>query len=140
MSDPVGARGYSLTTASRDVAGLFDRAVIAYLGARSDARPLLDSVLDLDPGCVLAHCFDGYLHLLASTSSTLGAAQSALERGRRVAAGTVVTDREASHLAALAAWVGGDFAAAATEWGRLLDRFPRDILTIRVSQFVLSYL
>jgi hypothetical protein len=51
-----------------------------------------------------------------------------------------LTRREQLHLGALDAWSSGDLGAAAARWDVLLTEFPRDLLALRVSQFVLSYL
>jgi tetratricopeptide (TPR) repeat protein len=44
------------------------------------------------------------------------------------------------HVAALDAWSSGDMRGAAKVWDTILDEFPRDLIALKVSQFVLSYL
>ena len=126
--------------ADADTASLYDKAVTAYLGARADTRQQLSKVLEADPSCVLGHCFDGYLSMLASRRSSVGAASQALERARSAARETTLTGRERWHLDALEAWSTGDMRRAADLWNDLLQNHPRDLVALKVSQFVLSYL
>jgi tetratricopeptide (TPR) repeat protein len=116
-----------------------DAAVDAYLGARLDTRVRLDSVLSADPECVIARCFDGYLHMLSSNGEGHQRALAALDATRATQAANM-TRREALHVAALDAWSHGDMRAAADQWDALLADSPRDIMAIKASQFVLSYL
>ena len=126
--------------ADADTASLYDKAVTAYLGARADTRQQLSKVLEADPSCVLGHCFDGYLSMLASRRSSVGASSQALERARSAARETTLTGRERWHLDALEAWSTGDMRRAADLWNDLLQNHPRDLVALKVSQFVLSYL
>jgi hypothetical protein len=137
MTRPVDAQGYPLTVANAESADLWHRAVEGYLGARADVRQRVDALLAADPGSVLGHCLDGYLHLLSGTASSLGGARAALERARGAVG---ATRREELHVAALGEWVAGDLEAAARHWLLLLADHPRDLVAIRISQFVLSYL
>ena len=117
---------------------LLDHAVMGYAGARRDTRDRLAAVLAADPTCVMAHHLDGYLHMLSSKRDGIPQARAALTR----AAGTAKTmaPRERLHHAALDAWSRGDMRRAAGIWDTLLDEFPRDLVALKVSQFVLSYL
>jgi tetratricopeptide (TPR) repeat protein len=137
MARPADEQGHALTATDAESADLWRHAVRGYLGARADARDRVDALLAADPRMVLGHCLDGYLHLLSSTSSALGSARTALARARGVGG---ATRREELHLAALGGWTEGDLEAAAGHWRTLLADYPRDLLAIRVSQFVLSYL
>ena len=125
--------------ADAGIASMYDRAVSSYLGARADTRQHLTALLDADPTCVLGHCLDGYLSMLASRRSTVGAASQSLELARAAARGSL-TSREGLHLDALDAWTRGDMRRAADVWDDLLRNHPRDVVALKVSQFVLSYL
>jgi tetratricopeptide (TPR) repeat protein len=140
MSMWVDARDEPVQAASADAVHHLGRAVDAYLGARADTRAKLAVALSADPHCILAHCLDGYLWMGASRRDEFPAALGALTRAYAAAARTPVTTREAGHLAALTAWTRGDMPGAARHWDAILAEHPRDILALRVSQFVLSYL
>ena len=135
------AQDQPMVAASRESAGRFDRAVEAYLGARLDFPERLAALVRDDPACVLGHCLDGYRHLLSSKRPGIRDAAEALGRAEAAAAGGgSVTARERSHLRALAAWVAGDMRAAVEAWDAALTAGPRDVVALKVSQFVLSYL
>lgn len=134
------ARDEPVAASTLDAVQQLDRAVAAHLGARADTRDQLAAVLEADPTCVLAHCLDGYLRMAASRRDGFPDALGALTRARWAAEHSQVTAREALHIAALTAWTRGDMPGAARQWDAVLADHPRDIMALRVSQFVLSYL
>jgi tetratricopeptide (TPR) repeat protein len=119
---------------------MIERVIEAFLGARADTRECLAEYLRTDPDCALAHCLDGYLHMMASKRDLQPLAVASLRRAERVVARSPEARRDQLHVAALDAWTRGEMREAAEHWDRLLIEFPRDILALRVSQFVLSYL
>jgi tetratricopeptide (TPR) repeat protein len=132
--------GEPIRAASQETVRLFDHAVTGYARARRDTRDRLTAVLASDPACVMAHCLDGYLHMLSSKRDGLARAREALARAHRSAGTHALPRREQLHAAALDAWSRGDMRGAASVWDTLLDEFPRDLIALKVSQFVLSYL
>ena len=131
--------GVETQAASQETVRLLDHAVTGYARARRDTRDRLNVVLESDPTCVMAHCLDGYFHMLSSKRDGMPRAREALARAI-AAAGTSAARREQLHLAALDAWSRGDMRGAAATWDTILDAFPRDLIALKVSQFVLSYL
>jgi tetratricopeptide (TPR) repeat protein len=130
----VDIRGEPVAAASRETIVRLDDAIDAYLGARADTRDRLNRVLDGEPENALARCLDGYLHMLSSR-------REGFARAREVVTATVPsTRRETLHLGALDAWSQGDMQEAARRWDVVLDEHPRDLVALKVSQFVLSYL
>lgn len=134
------AQGLEMLAAGREEADRFDRAVTAYLGARADTRDLVDDAVRQDPNNVMARCLDGYLHMQAGTRAGIRAARAIARDAASRAEQAPIGTREASHVAALAAWSSGDLHGAVDHWRALLADHPRDILAIRISQFLLSYL
>jgi tetratricopeptide (TPR) repeat protein len=131
--------GVELRAASQETVQLLDHAVTGYARARRDTRARLSAVLESDPSCVMAHCLDGYFHMLASKRDAMSRAREALGGAIDAAAGSAPR-REQLHIAALDAWSRGDMRGAARVWDSVLDEFPRDLVALKVSQFVLSYL
>ncbi|MGH7720046.1 MAG: tetratricopeptide repeat protein, partial [Gemmatimonadaceae bacterium] len=137
-----------MTEAARDPRGATDRAIdeqlehaiAAYLGARADTRQRIEVVLASDPGCVMGHCLDGYVSMTSSTRESTDRARESVQRARAAARGRHTTPREAGHVVALEAWSRGDMRGAVKSWEALLAEWPRDIVALKVSQFVLSYL
>jgi len=141
MSRMMDAQGQSIAVASAESAGLLARTIDAYLGARVDTRERLGALLDADPSCVMGHCLDGYLHMLSSKRAAFVLATAALERAKSAASSTAgVSQRERLHIDALSTWSRGDLRGAAHLWDAILAEYPRDIVALKVSQFVLSYL
>ena len=135
------AQGQSIVAASAEGAGLFAHTVDAYLGARVDTRDRLGRLLDADPSCVMGHCLDGYLHMLSSKRAGFALATAALARAQSAVLSTTgASQRERLHVDALSMWSRGDLRAAAHIWDSILAEYPRDIVALKVSQFVLSYL
>ena len=117
------ARGQPVVAATPDSVRGLDAAIDAYLGARNDARARLDAVLGEDPSCVLAHCMDGYLHLLSSKRIGFAPAARALDNAREAAGRlSALALRERAHVAALDAWCDGDLRGAAHHWDAALDQ------------------
>lgn len=134
------ARGHATTASSAEGVRLLDHTVSGYLGARADTRQRLAAALDADQGCALLHCLDGYFCMLSSKREAVAGAASALARAGDARAGRELEQREELHLSALAAWAAGDMRGAVRYWDALLADHPRDIVALKVSQFVLSYL
>jgi tetratricopeptide (TPR) repeat protein len=119
---------------------LLDAAVFSYARARRDTRERVAAVLESDPTCVTAHALDGYLHMLSSKRDGMALARQALARARQAVGNHGLARSDALHLAALDAWSLGDMRGAASIWDAILDENPRDLVALKVSQFVLSYL
>ena len=129
-----------MTAASGEVARALDDVVDAYLGARSDTLDRLARVIEMDHDFAFAHCLDGYLRMLASKREGTELARKALDRAREAALRRPPTPREDRHMEALAAWTRGDLRQAVAHWLAILKDDALDLVAIKVSQFVLSYL
>jgi tetratricopeptide (TPR) repeat protein len=134
------ARGLPVTATSADAVRLLDEAIEAYAGARTDTRARLDAALTADADFTLAHCLDGYLRMLSSKLEGTEQARRAVVRARETAFGQRPSARELLHVDALDAWSRGDMRGAVDHWIAILREHPLDLLAIKVSQFVLSYL
>jgi tetratricopeptide (TPR) repeat protein len=132
--------GEPIQATSHEAVELFDDAVTAYARARRTTRDRLTEALAADPHCVLAHCLDGYLYMLSSKRDSVPRAREALARADGAAGRNPSARREQLHRAALDAWSSGDMRGAAAVWDTVLAEFPRDLIALKVSQFVLSYL
>jgi tetratricopeptide (TPR) repeat protein len=133
-------RGLAITAASGESVRRLDAAIDSYLGARSDTRTRLEAVIEHDPDFAFAHCIDGYLHMLSSQRAGRERARRSLARARTAGFARAPTRRETRHIDALDAWSRGDMRGAAAAWRAILGDDPLDLVAIKVSQFVLSYL
>lgn len=134
-------RGVLITTANAEVALQFDATVISFLGQRPETGALLAATLQNDPDLVAGHCMAGLCQMLAATRPLAVQAGRSLALARAAFTQRGGTRREATLLAALAAWHDDDdmWKAAA-----LLDdaarNDPRDILALRLSHALLFML
>ena len=133
-------RGLAVTAASADAVRLLDDAIDAYVGSRTETRARLEATLATDGDFTLAHCLDGYLRMLSSKREGRELARQAVARAREAAFRARPSPREARHVDALDSWSRGDMRGAAGHWIAIVREHPLDLLAIKVSQFVLSYL
>ena len=131
------SRDLVLTTGNADAAALFDRAVADYLEYRKSAMAALKGALAADPDFCLAHCFSGYLFMLFGSHAADAKVDEELAKAEHLAAGA--TERERSHVAALAAWRHGDCEAANRLWDDILIAYPHDLLAMRLQHFNLFW-
>ena len=114
------AHGNPVTAASREAVALLDATVSAYLGFRQDTGDRLKAVFAADPDLAMAHCLRGCFMMLFGQRAMVPRARRSLEAAEKAARATGVTPREAAHIAALGAWVAGDFAGATARWEAIL--------------------
>jgi tetratricopeptide (TPR) repeat protein len=117
-----------------------DCSIEAYLGARRDSMNQVQKLLADDPECPLGHCLAGYLQMHRVNREAVQAAKQSLLQARQFARMAPLNAREKLHVLALEAWIGGDHVAALACWEAILAEYPRDILAIRLAQFMTSYL
>ncbi len=133
------ARGNAMTASGPQPVALLDDTVAAYLGFRKDIGDRLKAVFAADPDLVLAHCLRGYFMMLFGQRAMVPRAQRSLEAARKAADASGMTPREAAHLAALAAWVAGDFAGATARWEAIAAEHPRNVLALKLAQYGCFY-
>ncbi len=135
MAERRDCRGLAITAANDRAVENFDRAVRSYLGLRLDPGDHLKGALSEDPGLVLGHVLRGYFMLLFANRKLLGRAASSLEAARAAIEARGGTARERRHVEALAAWAGGDPAAALSRWDSILIEDPLDVLALKLSEY-----
>ena len=98
--------GLAISTASREAAAGFDRAVVAYLKYRADTAQHVANSVAADPEFGLAHCMAGYLAMMSFKLANVPIAVDAARTARAMTA--KATARERAHVGALDAWISGD--------------------------------
>ena len=118
------ARGLPLSTASAQAAAQYREGVDLLLAAWPGADAALDGAIAADPGFALAHAARARLHAIraepAAARARIAAAQAAVAK--------VGTERERSHVAALALAIAGRGAEALAAVEAHLESWPRDAL------------
>lgn len=133
------SRGLVITAGCSDSADRLDGAVDAYLGARRDTLERVETLTSSDSGCVLGHCLHGYLQMHRCRPEAAVLAVESLGRARKAAQNSLANVREGMHIRALQSWTEGDLISTLNLWEAILIDHPRDILAIRLAQFMTSY-
>jgi len=135
QSDP---RGLTLTTANAEAARHYDDVIAAYLAFSRTTGGHLKQALRADPGFAMAHCIRGYFLLLYANPAFAAKVAQSLEAAE--AAACAATERERTHVAALAAWAKGDYDGAVELWETVLVEHPLDVLALRLAHYLHFYL
>jgi hypothetical protein len=134
------ARGLTVTAASPEAVTHLDATVAAYCGLRVDTGDRLKQALACDPNLVMAHILRGCFMMLFGKRDLVARAEKSLETGEAAMRAVGGTPREASHLAALRAWTRGDWQGAVARWEAILIDHPRDIVAVKLAQYLTFYL
>jgi tetratricopeptide (TPR) repeat protein len=128
-----------LSASDQQAVGQLDGAIAGYLAARGDVPQRLQAAVLRDPDLIMAQCLSGYLAKLAgdAVNARKAAGIHAALRGRLE--GFPATDWERGHVEALGAWVKGDIEAVERRLEALLDRFPTDVLALRMLHYLYFY-
>jgi tetratricopeptide (TPR) repeat protein len=126
------ALGLEVSTANTACVAALDAATSAYLGFKVDAGQHVNAALDADPACPMANAMKGYLTMLISNASFLGAVD---KRIAAMEAGPSGTPREWLHLQALKRWRAGRNDAAIAAWESIVDGYPHDLVALRLAHF-----
>lgn len=133
------SRGLSVTTPSVSAVAQLDRTVTEYLALGRNTGTYLKATFTEDPDLALAHIVKGYFFQLFYKPSLTQRATSCLALADSAIKNRGATDRETFHRDALAAWVKGDTTNATGIWETILEKYPLDVLALRLSHFTHFY-
>ena len=128
-------QGNAISGANRESADLFDQAVQAFNLYRGDPVALLDKALEVSPHFVMAHLTKAHLYALATEPE---ASRAAAEMISEVQVYTL-SEREASHLAALELLLAKNWSGAALALDRHHERWPHDIVALQAGHLIDFY-
>jgi tetratricopeptide (TPR) repeat protein len=132
---PQDAYGLAVSTTSPDALATYDHAVLSLLGWQADALALFRAAAAQDPGLALAHAGAAVCLFLeerfAETKEAIEAARAAVSRQ---------SERERSHVEAIALWTSGKVDEALAAMRRHLDVFPRDATIAQRLYYVFFWL
>jgi hypothetical protein len=118
------AQGNALSGATAEAAELFDEAVEAFNIYRGDPVGLVDRAIEAAPGFPMAHILKAHLFGLATEPEATTEAKAIVRTVRSLR----LSEREASHVAALDLLLEGEWTRAATELDRHNADYPHDIV------------
>lgn len=100
------------------------------LAFRGDAIAMMDQVLVAHPDFVMGHLFRAAwltqameTRIYDTMVDSVRAAEACIH---------LANDRERGHLAAVKAWIHGDFFGAVQHWEAVLSRYPMDLLALQL--------
>ena len=135
LTDP---RNIAVTASDVASAARLEHAILGYCAFRADTGDRLKAAL-VDPALVMAPILRGYFMLLlvkrelvARAVQAAGAAEAAIRQAG-------ATPRERLHLEALKAWATRDQGAAIGVMKQILEECPRDLLALKLVQYLLFY-
>jgi tetratricopeptide (TPR) repeat protein len=121
------AQGNALSGATAEAAELFDEAVEAFNIYRGDPVGLVDRAIEAAPGFPMAHILKAHLFGLATEPEATTEAKAIV----RTVKSLRLSEREASHVAALDLLLEGEWTRAATELDRHNADYPHDIVALQ---------
>ena len=119
-------QGNVLSGATVEASVLFNQAVDAFNIYRGDPVGLLDQAIEVAPNFAMAHIVKAHLLGLATEPDATRDAKAILDTAKSLR----LSDREASHVAALDLLVEGEWSAAATSLDRHNADHPHDIVAL----------
>lgn len=136
--DRYDSAGNPLSQCSAQARDGFSEACTLFHGYFADPVARIDAVLAEEPRFPMGLCLKAGI---LATSSERGA-EPALRSlvGQLQACTPKYNARERGHLAALQAWLAGDFERATEAWGTVLFEFPRDLLALQLAHLGDFYL
>jgi tetratricopeptide (TPR) repeat protein len=123
-------RGETVSTANAKALEKFEQALTLLNGFFADPLAKIDEALAEDPDFVMGHCFRAGLMMISTEKGAEEALRAGIEAAERTGRANA---RERGHIAALRAWLAGDFQRAADLYGNLLIDHPRDLLALQLA-------
>lgn len=120
-------QGVPLTGSPADAAA-FDRTLDRLLRFHPDVIDEVGRLTTDHPQVAMGHALAAYLNLMGTNPADLAAAAGAAANLARWAA----QPRELGHVAAVEAWLAGDWGAAAARLDDVLEQWPADLLALAI--------
>lgn len=101
-----------------------------------DGAAAIADIAEDAPDCLAAQVYAAAMYLYAQVAAAVeGGARPLLDRAGRLMEGA--TPREQLLYGAVRCWADGDFSAALDRFEALLARWPRDVTSVKLAEFVL---
>src|ERR1700737_3207369 len=120
--------GLRLTTSDQSVVAHFDSAVRRMLTFQGDPLADLDRAIATDTGFLMAYVLKALILGLSTERSLVAVARSTLSVAKRNIISA--TSRETQHVAAVEAWLRGQFSEACAVWEDILVEHPSDAIAM----------
>ena len=121
--------------ATTEAVGHFNHALAAFNIYRGDPVAHLDDAIAVAPEFAMAHILKAYLFALATEPDATREAANSIASAKTLS----LTEREASHIAALDLLVAGEWTAAATALDHHSMQWPRDLVALQCGHLMDFY-
>lgn len=124
-------RGVPTSCDDAELIKVLDRCQEDTLAFRGDPVGTFDALLEEHADFVMGHCFKAGLLTQAMETRIYKDLVAGVEAAEALAA--KANDRERGHIAALRAWIDGDFFGAVQHWEAVLIHYPLDLLALQLA-------
>ena len=131
-------RGNPVSAATPAALAHYEQATDLFLRFSGRASEAADAAVAADPGFVMGHCLKAGLAAIANEKSFEPQVRPAVEAAERLAADA--NQRERAHIAALRAFLDGEWRKANAIYGEILIDHPRDTLALQIAHALDFYL
>lgn len=128
-------QGNAMTGATAEAAELFNQAVEAFNVYRGDPVAIVDRAIQIAPDFPIARILKAYLLGLSTEPEAVNEAGAIVSNVKAMP----LTEREASHVAALQYLIAGEWTMAATALDRHNARHPHDLVAIQAGHLMDFY-
>lgn len=132
------SRGVLYSTHSRPALDRFEAALDRANSYFGDPFEPVDEALGHDPEFAMGHCLKAGVMCMATEKALEPAIRENLERAE--ALWSTANDRERGHMAAVRAWLDGDFTRAVELYGDVALAYPHDLLAVQFAHLGDFYL
>ncbi|MEQ9639290.1 MAG: tetratricopeptide repeat protein [Alphaproteobacteria bacterium] len=124
-------RGVPLSSSNQDSIDGFEQALALFQGYAGDPVAAIDAVLERDPGFVMGHLLRAGMMLSSSERAAVPEIRRSFEAAEAQAHNA--TPRERGHMAAIEAWLDGQFHRSIELYGKVLLEEPHDAVALQVA-------
>ena len=124
-------RGVPLSCDDADLIAKLEAAQEDSLNFVGDPVAAMDAVLREHPDFIMGHCFKAGLLTQAMETRIYDDMLACVQAAEALA--DRANERERGHMAALRAWIDGDFHEAVERWEAVLVDHPRDLLALQLA-------
>jgi len=132
---PTDRQGNALSGANQEAVEYYEQAAQVFHLYRGDPFGPLDRALQIAPGFAMAHLLKAHLLATAAEPEATRKAKEVLAEAQKLE----LDEREASHLAALANIVEGNWTAGAVAFDYHNVRYPHDLLALQTGHLADFY-
>ena len=124
-------RGVPVSCGDQGLIDTLDRLQEDCMAFQGDPLAAIEEVLRAHPDFVMGHCFKAALLTQSMEVRIYDSMLASVEAAEALAENA--NEREGGHIAALRAWVDGDFFGAVQHWEAVLTRYPFDLFALMLT-------